>query len=188
MNYILFGTSPFSNTLGNWEPNKTIVTVGVNNFCKLPIHFRVANDAGSMWKIGKHKLDGKGIYHKNNYESFRQQFPQFNLAVVKLYEWSADFTFKRNALYCRHSSAMAGINWIIQDSYFNPNATGLNLIKPNIYLVGIDLTWGNRGEWRMTEMGAAIGRATHYANIYRTNPQEELPLSFLPYKSLEELK
>lgn len=184
MAYLLLGESPFWQEVEDWSFTKNYTTVGVNTFNTCPVDYRVATDTPTHIKIAERNLSGRGIYHKNNYLKFRQEYPDNKeLPIEMLYEWSPDWNISlfNDKLYCRHTSAMAGINWIIK------HATARCQVKPTIYLVGVDFTWGNRGEWRTGEMCGAIGRVLQYANIYRTNPQEELPLSWLPYRNIKEL-
>ena len=186
MSYIIVGKSPFIHEIKDWsftEKHTVICINEVNPPCK--VSYRVANDSNSHYKIAVKKFHdsiGGGIYHRKNYKTFKKNNPDLDLPITMLYDWSPDWNTSLIVpeLYCRHTSIMAALNFIIKENLHKRTL-------PNVYLIGVDFTWGNRGEWRIGEMCGAVGRVLEYMNLYRCNPQEETPLSWLEYKDVKDL-
>jgi hypothetical protein len=175
--WIILGTSPFIDTITDWSFTKKYTTIAVNNFNRCPVDYRVANDISTMFTVHRNKLPGKRLFHRNNLKTLAGKNDVSLFQPYKTYLWSRDWTFKEDHLCCRHTSAMAGINYAMKEG------------AKEVVLIGIDLNWTNedRGSWRIGEMCGLIGKATKYIEVYRVNPQEELPLSWLPLRRLEEL-
>jgi hypothetical protein len=170
--WLILGTSPFIENIADWGFVKKYNSVAVNLFNKCPVDFRVANDAATHLKIIKGNYQGKRIFHKNNFNSLGI----LEEKVFYEYLWSKDIAFDYDKLCCRHTSAIAGINYALKKG------------AKEIILIGVDLTWlPGRGEWRTSEMSSLIAKALRFAEIYRVNPAEELPLSWLPLKEVAEL-
>lgn len=175
--WLIFGKSPFVNTIKDFSFTEKYKgnRIAVNTFNNCEIDYRVANDTPTMFTIYRENLPGKRILHRKNLEALAGTKPEL-LKPHKTYLWGGyEWTFKEDHLCCRHSSVMAAINEAMKQG------------AKEIYLIGVDFTWGNRGEWRIGEMTALIAKALKYVDIYRVNPQEELPLSWLPLKELKSL-